>query len=527
MNKFFFFKNLEKICRKKYPLFQSYILKKNHEHYQVVLEEFVKILNDNLNLTLKKNSWNLIIGPWLKNSIDIFEHKKIIIKDKNFFRNYYKEKKFNKILIPNDYTEYMDSLNNDQVNQSLFLYLIHKNSNFKFENKKLNLNSLILFLKSIRSIIKILFVRFSNMFSSNKTIIIDNPFTSSTVDKKNIDILKKKNKNVIFYPYSNLRNFVNFFVFGLNFKKRETIIRNLNSNQSKIKNTNLLIYLFATIPINYFERFYLIKFFSKILFFGRSFYSRVAQLDNEFFKFYRANNKSKLFLDQHGGNYSFINEKYYLYFEKFYGNKIFFWDRLNNKKFSSKFNSLKIISEGMKKYDLSVENEICYIMSFNKKYDYQNIFHEHFDYNYSINSLLNFCNNTNKFVKIKIAPQRHEHQIDEEDLLKIKIKKNQIIQNREEIFKSKILVFDGLGSGVFETRIYDLPFIAIVKKKNYFLSKVGIEMIDKLKNANLIFEDSKKAAKYINQITNIDRWWKQRKNVINKIFYNKEVKFKI
>ena len=52
-------------------------------------------------------------------------------------------------------------------------------------------------------------------------------------------------------------------------------------------------------------------------------------------------------------------------------------------------------------------------------------------------------------------------------------------------------------------------------------------MIDKLKNANLIFEDSKKAAKYINQITNIDRWWKQRKNVINKIFFNKEVKFKI
>ena len=88
----------------------------------------------------------------------------------------------------------MDSLNNDQVNQSLFLYLIHKNSNFKFENKKLNLNSLILFLKSIRSIIKILFFRFSNMFSSNKTIIIDNPFTSSTVDKKNIDILKKKIK---------------------------------------------------------------------------------------------------------------------------------------------------------------------------------------------------------------------------------------------------------------------------------------------------------------------------------------------
>ena len=57
MNKFFFFKNLEKICRKKYPLFQSYILKKNHEHYQVVLEEFVKIETGEKNLTTQQNNY--------------------------------------------------------------------------------------------------------------------------------------------------------------------------------------------------------------------------------------------------------------------------------------------------------------------------------------------------------------------------------------------------------------------------------------------------------------------------------------
>ena len=68
-----------------------------------------------------------------------------------------------------------------------------------------------------------------------------------------------------------------------------------------------------------------------------------------FLNFIEQIKKSKVFLDQHGGNYSFINEDYYLFYEKFYGNKIYFWDKLNNNKFNSKFNSLKIIVEGQKK----------------------------------------------------------------------------------------------------------------------------------------------------------------------------------
>ena len=73
------------------------------------------------------------------------------------------------------------------------------------------------------------------MFSSNNAIIIDNPFTSSTVDKKNIDILKKK-KNIIFLsPLKFESNFVNFFIFGLYRKKVRLSFKNLNSNQSKKK----------------------------------------------------------------------------------------------------------------------------------------------------------------------------------------------------------------------------------------------------------------------------------------------------
>ena len=526
MNKFFF-KNFEKICKKKYPLFQSYIVKKNHQHYEMILRELVKILNTQLKISLKKNSWNLILGPWLKNNIDIFVHKETLIKNQNLFKKHYKYKKINKITVPKDYTDFTNYLNDDRTNENLFLYLLYKNSNFKFSYEQKSFSSIILFVKSLKNLFSIFIIKIFFRSSSKNTIILDNPFFTSAGNKKIFENFKKKNKNIFFYPYSNLRNFANFFIFNINFHKREKIIKDLLSGIIKTRNKKLLIYLIATIPLYYFENFKFVNFLSKILFLGDKFYARVAQLDNEFFKFYRANKKSKVFLDQHGGNYSFINEDYYLFYEKFYGNKIYYWDKLNNKKFNSKFNSLKIIVEGQKKYNQSKENEICYIMSFKKIFDYQNFFHEHFDYNFSINSLLNFNKHCKKFVKIKIAPKRHNYQIDEKTLLKLNFKKNQISINKQDIYNSKILIYDGLGSGLFETRMQDIPFIIIMKKNNYFLSKVGIKIINKLEKINLIFEDSKKAAKYIDKINDMDKWWRSKKNIVNEIFYSKDVKFKI
>ena len=56
--------------------------------------------------------------------------------------------------------------NNDQVNQRLFLYLIHKNSNFKFENKKLNLKKVtnFIFLKYKTKLLKFYLLDFQICF---------------------------------------------------------------------------------------------------------------------------------------------------------------------------------------------------------------------------------------------------------------------------------------------------------------------------------------------------------------------------
>lgn len=526
MNKFFF-KEFEKICKKKYSFFQSYILNKNHNHYEIILEELVKILNVQLKINLKKNSWNLILGPWLKNNIDIFIHKQILTRNEKLFKKYYKNKQFNRIIVPKDYTDFTNYLNDDETNENLFLYLLYKNSNFKFSCEQKSFSSFILFLKSLKNLFRIIIIKIFFQKLSKYTIILDNPFITSDGNKKIFKNFKNKNKNLFFYPYSNLRNFANLFIFSVNFNKREKIINDLLSGKIQTRNKELLIYLIATIPIYYLESFKFINFLSKLLFLGDKFYARVAQLDNEFFKFYSTKKKLKVFLDQHGGNYSFINEDYYLFYEKFYGHKIYFWDKLNNKKYNSRFNSLKILVEGHKKYSQINENEICYIMSFNKIFDYQNFFHEHFDFNFSIKSLLNFNKYSNKFVKIKIAPKRHNYQIDEKTLLKLHFKKNQISTNKEDIYNSKILIYDGIGSGIFETRVQNKPFIIIIKKNNYFLSKIGIKILNKLEKINLIFEDSKKAAEYVNKIKDIEKWWQSKQDIVDEIFYSQDFKFKI
>ena len=103
-------------------------------------------------------------------------------------------------------------------------------------------------------------------------------------------------------------------------------------------------------------------------------------------------------------------------------------------------------------------------MSFNKIFDYQNFFMNILIIIFLSTHFLNFNKHCKKLVKIKIAPKRHNYQIDEKTLLKLNFKKNQISINKQDIYNSKILIYDGLGSGLFETRMQDIPFIIIMKK---------------------------------------------------------------
>ena len=63
----------------------------------------------------------------------------------------------------------------------------------------------------------------------------------------------------------------------------------------------------------------------------------------------------------------------------------------------------------------------------------------------------------------------------------------------------------------------NIPFIFIIDRKNFYLSKEGEKLILFLKKNNLLFDNGIKAAQYLNKIEDYDLWW----NNINKKDLNK------
>ena len=386
-------------------------------------------------------------------------------------------------------------------------YILYENKNFIFKNKvfKTSFTEVILFFYLI--IFKII----NFLFVEKKTIAIDGPKDQN---------FSKNNKNYIFSPYSNLRS---LFFNNVNFEKRDEIIKKLKNSKDKDNQLHKkIIYLISIMPINYIENYKKLKFFSKLLFFGDKFYSRVSHIDNELFKFYLAhNNKRKLYLDQHGGNFSFVDESLYISYDKKISNKIYFWDKINNTKYKSNFNSAKLTKKNLYKGFLR-KYDACYVMSFSKSFDYQNEFHENYNYEKKIMQMNNFSNNYNnkKNLIIKIPPNRYDSQINQKRLTKYGFKKLQISENKLIFYESKILIFEHFSTVIFETRCSNTPFIIITDLNDHFLSREGEFIISILKKENLIFKNGLEAAKFLNKINDIDYWWSKKKFNLDKIFYD-------
>ena len=505
MNKNIFFNRYNELKKKKFKNFLNFLEYKSENEYKEYLQILSEILNNYHNLKLSKKNWSYIIGPWLKWTLDIYNFKEMLTKKQDFFKNFFVKKKSNTILVAKDFAEAVDNSNYDLFNKSIFLEVLYGKKKFIFFKKKQKLFSF----KNIILFIYILVFRFLNFFKIKKKLLI------LDYKKKNYNL---KTNSSIYYPYSNLRN---FRLFNNSFNSRINLINNLIQDKKK-KYNNKAIFLVASIPLDYLENFKFIKFISNILFSGQNFYCNVAHLDNEYFKNYVAFKKNiNIYLDQHGGNFSFVNKNLYYNYDKYVSRKILWWDKVNNKKYKSKFFSTKLNEIYSDTNEYNVKYTACYVLSFLKKYDYQNEYYDNFDYIYKVNQIRNFF----KFFKnssssvIKIPPKRYNSQITRNDLQKLGLKKKQIISKKSSFFESKILIFEHLSTAIFETRKANIPFIIILDKKNYFLSKEGNYILNILKKENIFFSNGRDAAIYLNKINNIENWWKQKKKILNTIFY--------
>lgn len=505
MNKNIFFSKYNKLKKKKFKKFINFLEYKSDDEYREYLQIFSEILNNYHNLKLSKKNWSYIIGPWLKWILDVYNFKEMLTNKQDFFKNFYSKKKSNTILVVRDFAEVIDNSNNDLFNKSIFLNVLYGKKKCLFVKKKQKSFSF----KNLIPFIRILVFRLSNFLKLKKNLII--------IDHQNKNY-NLKTKSLIFYPYTNLRN---FRLFNKSFNSRINLINNLIQDKKK-KYNNKAIFLAANIPLDYLENFKFVKFISSILFSGQNFYCRVAHLDNEYFKNYIAFKKNfSICLDQHGGNFSFVNKNLYYNYEKNVSKNILWWDKVNNKKYKSKFFSIRLNEIYSNKTEYNIKYNACYVISFLKKHDYQNEYHENYDYIFKVNQIQNFF----KFFKnssssvVKMPPKSYNSQINRKDLQKLGLKKKQIITKKSSFFESEILIFEHLSTAIFETRNANTPFIIILDKKNFFLSKEGNYILNILKKENIYFSNGREAAIYLNKIINIENWWKQKKKILNTIFY--------
>lgn len=234
-------------------------------------------------------------------------------------------------------------------------------------------------------------------------------------------------------------------------------------------------------------------------------------------------NKPNILISQHGGNYSISNQYGLGHFDYEISNKYYTWGNKYRKKeiISNSQQVYNKFKEYKKNKSLYQKKYLTFILGPNIQYDFQRYVYQNVDYNKLYQARNDFVKNFKKpdeimFKKYHIL--RYPQQ-DKDNLIKKKlnIKLDQITNDSKIIYKSKVLIFDYFSTMFFEIVNMNIPFIFIIDRKNFYLSKEGEKLILFLKKNNLLFDNGVKAAQYLNKIEDYDLWW----NNINKKDLNK------
>ena len=78
----------------------------------------------------------------------------------------------------------------------------------------------------------------------------------------------------------------------------------------------------------------------------------------------------------------------------------------------------------------------------------------------------------------------------------------------DSIVNSKIFLTDFFSTAYFESLVYGIPSFAYFNTKNYCFNKETLKIINKLKGLNIIFENHKECAKFLNKhYDTIENFW--------------------
>lgn len=487
--------------------------------YRNALPLIAEKLNRLHNIEFSSKSWEIIIGPWLRQTLGI------LVERYRTIENAYKNYKFETIQISEnidisskntiDLIQYINKEVNECWNYNIYskiiLYLKTKNKEIIKADLKISKKNILSKTKiNVRYYIKKFFINFINLFNSRSKFVIY---------KINFDFI---NQLKFFFYLKQLPKII--ITENYNFKKIEYKIRNqIFFEKSEKKNfyNFFLSILPELIPTDFVENFMYLKKKTKSL---KSYdKSKViitshGYASDELFKTWLSINRHRInyYVLQHGNSY--FTSKYSLIqpdldlSDKFisWGDKVSLkknvlqFYNLNNYNFKN-LSSLNVKRNKNKKIFIYCRG----INSF--RYRPHDDYSDMIDCYNQINLSLKFLNSEiKKNVYLKLYPH-YDLNLKNKIFDEVFTENNNILQGnykKKDIYKSsKLIIHSGDTTGFLETLSLEIPTLTYIPNF-YMIRKNVLKDYMELKKVGIIFDEGKKLAEHINNIfCNVEKWW--------------------
>jgi putative transferase (TIGR04331 family) len=499
---------------------------KDADYLEVVYEFYLKIFSNFLNKYHSVNHsiryWRILIGPWLKQFINLlfdrwqminFVEKKYSIKNKIILNIK------NQSIIHDDIQIFHEEIQNDYFNEVIYSDIIENFSTInkkkinKLINNNLNKNKLLFANKILYSVIKFYHLLVSFIFS-NKYILI-----FSFLSLKSIIYFNFYLKQFPFF-FTRNRSVQNFDTVDIDWNTRLSALTVFSGSKfHKILNYMLIKY----IPKSYLENFNknddcieykFLKNKKKVFIVGD-----IVTFDSykKFIADSIEKNNSKLYLLQHGGCYFFAKKNYAQKHELKICDRYLSYGKYKNRKVVS-FTNARVLG---KKLSINKnKSNILFIQLNISKYFFSEILSSTFS-----SRFIEYFNNQVIFVKnlkiklrkeliIRYASNTYHWQ---QDLRwKNYFPNIKINHGEKSLFKVlqdvKICVVSYNGTSMLETLLLNVPTVIFWNLEIENLDKKGNYFINILKSAGIFHGSAEAASNKINEIyDNVGEWWNSHK----------------
>jgi putative transferase (TIGR04331 family) len=482
--------------------------------YKMALSLISKNLNKIHKINFSEKSWEIIVGPWLKQTLGIIaeRYRSIEIALDNYEFDFVQVSKT--CDISNASTAELVKTKNRKIIEfwnynicSKIIYYISDKKKFIKKNKELKNESTKFYQKlNFKLFIKKIFIFVTNFF---------NQHSKFTIYKLNLSFF---NQLKLFFYLRQIPKIIE----ASNYKYKK-IDRNLRKDfffqYTEVKNfENFILSIMPDLlPTDFVENFEYIKKNSLRLnnyCNSKAIITSYGFTNDEVFKTWLSFNSNKLsyFVFQHGNNYFTNKNSHQIQADLDLTDKFFSWGEENGSR-QNVVPFYNLNNFGLNRINMSTNNKIfIYARGINSVRfrpwdDYDGVVESFFGIKELINNL---DDSLKKFCYLKLYPHNDEKFKKKifNEILNEKINILPIQTSKKNIYKeSKIIVQSGDTSAFLETLSANIPTITYIK--NFDLVRdSAVDDYEKLKKVGIIFDNPVNLAKHINEnYKNINKWW--------------------